>query len=304
MRSLARKERTLALLCYLGVVPAALYCKKKHPSDYCTLHAKQALVLFGFLAIIVVLLAVLVLLLSYGMVHHRQLVERWPSEVWLLSLGRKLLIVWAVFWGYAVVRAVRGSAVPVPYLSRALRSRWLPNTGAIFVVSLVVIAVVMCPIVVRAHTLTTEREEAGKVFVVYDDLGRFPRFLFSFAVYPITRSAVARHGHDSVVMAPMTRTAIKTALTQGTFVIIASHGTAQGLLLEEGYFTPDDVPPLHDHTPLQFVYLAGCDSGAQRQAWETALYPATVKTYDRLTPVIEHLWWFWIEGPKHVRAYS
>ena len=32
--------------------------------------------------------------------------------------------------------------------------------------------------------------------------------------------------------------------------------------------------------------------------------PAEVKTYNRLTAVVEHLWWIWREGPRRIRALA
>ncbi len=297
-------KRVAALVCYAGLAPLVAVWRRKKRSEYIAVHCSQALVLFAFLGIIVVLVSALVLILSYGMVHHRQLVERWPSEVWLLSLGRKLLIVWGVFWGYALFRALRGSARPVPYMSFALRCQWLQRAGAAFLCAVLLTLLAFIPVIIMAELLVTDNAERGKVFMVYDDLGRFPRPLFSFAMYPVARAAVTRYGPDSAVLLPISRVAIETALTRGTYVVIASHGTARGLLLDGGYYTPEDVPSLDEHASLQFVYLAGCDSGAQRLAWEKALRPAAVKTYDRLTPVIEHFWWFWTQGPQRVRELS
>ncbi len=300
----AWSERIRALLWYVGCAPAALVWKRGKHADYAAVHRAQALALFAFLGAIIALVLALVLALSHGMVHHRDLVERWPSEAWLLSLGRKLLIVWAVFWGYAVLRAMRGVAVPVPYMSWTVRRRWPTALGAVVLAVLLLAVLVIVPLVLVAESLVTDAPDQGRVFLIYDHLDRFPRFIFSAAALPIVRTGVARYGPGSVVMLPISRSAIETALTQGDFVIIASHGVADGLILDDGYYRPEDVPALDADGPLQFVYLAGCDSGAQQRAWEAALHPATVKSYDRLTPVIEHLWWFWARGPTQVRALA
>jgi len=294
-------ERIAALLLYFGFVPVLLFGRRKTPAEYREVHRKQALILFTFLGAIFLLLLLLVTLLSYGMVYHRNLVERWPTEVWLLSLIRKLLIVWVVFWGYAVFRAIQGISVPVPYMTFFTRRRLLQYTGLAVLCFAWLVFLIAAPIVIVADALVTSDVEHGSVFMVYEDQDRFPRPLFSLAMLPIARASIKRYGPNSAVLLRISPEAIQAAVKRGIVVVIASHGTSKGLLLEKGYFTPADIPPLGEEARLKYVYLAGCDSGVQKEAWEKALRPATVKTYDRLTPVIEHLWWFWNEGPRIVR---
>ena len=52
---------------------------------------------------------------------------------------------------------------------------------------------------------------------------------------------------------------------------------------------------------LRFVYLAGCDSGILREAWEKALAPARVVTQDHLASTLQHVWWLWRDGPRVIR---
>jgi hypothetical protein len=49
------------------------------------------------------------------------------------------------------------------------------------------------------------------------------------------------------------------------------------------------------------VYNSACDSGSKAGEWEQALAPAEVRTFGRLSAVIEHLLWLWSEGPRRVR---
>lgn len=294
-------ERAAALAHYVGILPFIFIFRRKTRTEYFEVHRKQALILFAFLGFIFLTLLLLVVALSYGMVYYRHLVESGPTEVWLLSFIRKLLIVWFVFWLYAVFRAIRGTALPVPYMTFFTKRRFLQLSGMIFLCTAWLIILILAPIMVIADVLVTSDVEEGSVFIVYEDQNRFPRSLFSLAMLPIARASINRYGHNSAVLLPISPEAIQTAVEKGIVVIIASHGTANGLLLEDGYFTPTDIPSLGENPRLKYVYLAGCDGGAQREAWERALSPAAVKTYDRLTPVIEHLWWFWTEGPRVVR---
>jgi hypothetical protein len=52
---------------------------------------------------------------------------------------------------------------------------------------------------------------------------------------------------------------------------------------------------------LQFVYVTACDGGSKAAEWEQALAPAEVRTFGRLSAVLEHLLWLWSDGPRRVR---
>ncbi len=298
-------ERLWAAGFYFGLAPAGMFLGSPRRTAYLDIHCRQALTLFGLLCMAAAILMLLVGALSYGMVRCRDWVEPLPTEAWLFSLGRKMLIVWAVFWVYGLWRAMRGKATPLPYLSLLTGCRFLHWLGTVGIACAVFSCALLTPLVFMADALVDDADsQAGQAYLLYDDLGVFPRRLFSFAMYPVARSATARWGKGSVKMLPVSRESIQTALAEGTFVFIGAHGTAQGLLLADGFFRPEDVPALDDESALRFVYLAGCDSGLLRQAWEAALHPASVKSYDRLVSTIEHFWWLWTQGPQAVRELS
>ena len=297
-------ERVVALLFYVGFLPIFGVYRPQRASTFIQVHRNQALILFAFLGVVFLLLISFVGLLSYGMVYYRDAVDSGRMEVWMLSFLRKLLIVWLVFGVYAVFRAFRGSSSPVPYMSVLTKNKHCQRlgTGVLFVLWILLLTIV--PLIFIADCMVTGDVEEGSVFMVYEDQGRFPRALFSLVMLPITRESLKQYGAGSVVLLPISPEAIQTALQKGIIVILASHGTANGILLRDGYFTPADILPREDKTRLKFVYFAGCDGGAQRKAWEKALSPAEIYTYDRLTPVIEHLWWLWTQGPKVVREVA
>lgn len=296
-----RAARLAAFGFYLGLAPLALGAQAVAKNRFLTIHRNQALTLFAIMALIVLLIVVLVLALSLGMVYYRVLADRWPTELWLLSLGRKLLIAWGVFWGYGVIRAVRGDARPIPFLNRLAVRRDMQVAGMVSVIVGVALILIFLSMLCVADRLVADDTTAGRVYMVYDDLGRFPRALFAFAMLPVSTTANNKWGSGSVVLLPLSVEAVEQSLLQGAFVVIASHGTADGLILDAGYLKPEDVHDMELNQELEFVYIAGCDSGVQREAWEKAFYPAQVKTYDRMTPVIEHLWWLWTQGPDIVR---
>lgn len=293
--------RFLACGLYMGVAPIAWFAPRTADSGYWKTHFRQALTLWAVLGLIVLTLFALVLALSVLMVHNREWAETRSAEVWILSFGRKCLLAWAVFWVYGLWRCLRGSAVPVSFLA-FLSGRAIFRRAGMAVTSVVFCGVaVITPLTLHANHLVTQDPSRGKVFMLYDDLDMFPSSLFSLVMYRLSCESVRHWGRGSAVLLPLGREAIDLAVQQGVFIFIASHGTARGLLLDGKFYRPEDVPKREDGSGPAYVYLASCDSGARKQAWEQAFSPATVKTYDRLTPTLEHLWWLWSEGPEVLR---
>ena len=144
--------------------------------------------------------------------------------------------------------------------------------------------------------------ESGAVYMVYEDNGIFPRWLFALAFYPMARAAESTYGKDSAVLIKISRATVAKALAEGHVVFVGSHGTRKGLMLHNDWLLPKDIAALPKNPSLKFVYLTGCDSGDQREAWTSAFAPADVVTYDRLSASLEHAWWLWFSGPEKVRA--
>jgi len=292
--------RILALCLYLGLAPVAWIRCRVPGSPYWKTHLRQSLTLWAFLGVTGILLLLTVLALSISMVYQRESVDARDIELVILSVGRKSILVWCVFWFYCVWRCLRGSAEFVPFLRYFSQRSFFYRAGMFFVTLFFVAGLLTGSSTLRAESLVTQDASRARTFMLYDDLGLFPRPLFSLAMYRLARESVRRWGPGSAVMLPLTREAINLASHKGVFVFIGSHGTSQGLLLDGTLYRPEDVPR-HAGSGLRYVYLASCDSGAQRDAWEEAFAPATVKTYDRLVPTLEHLWWLWTEGPALLR---
>jgi len=292
--------RLKACACYAGLYLLALGANR-NSSPYLLVHRNQSLALFAVLFLFGMAALALIGALSYAIVFYREWMENFPVESSAISICRKILLVWMVFWGYAVVGALRGVQVPVPCLG-ALRERPWARAMGLFASQVLLAAMIAVFLLnMRAQMLLQQGSAETRVHLMYENLNRFPVWMFRAAFYPVIVAASERWGKGSAVLRPVSEAAIRDALSEGVFVFIGSHGTERGLLLEGGCFSPRDVPAPGTEFRLRYVYLAGCDSGAQRFAWEEALAPAEVKTYDRMTPVVEHLWWLWTHGPEVIR---
>ena len=53
---------------------------------------------------------------------------------------------------------------------------------------------------------------------------------------------------------------------------------------------------------LRLIYLTACDGGQKATQWEEVFAPAHVISFDRLSAVLEHVYWLWRAGPSEIRA--
>ena len=119
--------------------------------------------------------------------YYRNAVDTHRIEFWILSLTRKALLVWGVFWLYGVWRCLRGSSAPIPIVGMLFRYNALRMTGRVFISLFFVAFLLAVAGTVRAEQLLTQETAAAKTYLLYDDLGFLPRPLFSLAMYRIAQ---------------------------------------------------------------------------------------------------------------------
>ena len=297
----AWRHRLAALGAYCGLLPILAFAPIRRKSTFVDRHYRQAAVLYFALFLLFLLFVFGVIVLSYLMIYHRPFYDRSHPEPHLIRFCRRLLIVWAVFWGYGMVQALRGSPHDMPLVARLAKRLRLVHAAVILLTSSMLLSALLAAFAVHASRLTRQDTHPGKAYILYEDIDTFPRWIFAVGFYPLSRAAADRWGPDSMVMLRLSKESLQRAVREARFLFIGSHGQAHGLLLKSGYIKPEMLREMGPGEGLQFVYLTSCDSGAQKQAWEAAFAPATVVTYDRLTAVIEHLWWICFDGPRLLR---
>lgn len=292
----------MAAMTYLGFSPLFAIFPKWRASNFINHHYRQAAILFGVFLTLVAVLFAAVVLLSYLLVNHREFYERTRMEVQTFGIIRKFFLAWTVFWVFGLGMALLGGTRLMPLVHRlASRDRAVrAASGGLLLVYALGLAIV--PLAVQASRLVPVERETGKIYMVYEDNGIFPRWLFALAFYPMAKAAEETYGVGSAVLLKISPDSVATALQNGRLVFIGSHGTRKGLMLKTGWLLPADLAALPKNKALKFVYLTGCDSGELRDAWVAALQPAEVITYDRLSASLEHAWWLWFRGPDKVRA--
>lgn len=292
-----RRERICAFSYYLGVTPV-LWALRRRPADgFARGHFDQASALLFVLLALVFGFVATVSIASYVLIHFRGLYESVKVEPLVLSLFRKLLLVWAVFQIFGAGSALKGSNFMLPGLGWLVRRRIVLGCALGVWLFAYVAVLLLIPTAVFTSRITRDDLGPADVYILFEDVNRFPRWMFTLALFPAAKAGLDEFGPETVVVTRLTQKSLATALANGRFVFIGSHGKAAGMLLEKRWVPPQDIAVLPKNPDLRYVYLAGCDSGTLAEEWRAALAPAEVKTYDRLTAVIEHLWWVWREAP-------
>jgi hypothetical protein len=296
------RDRLLAAFMYL-LAPAlcpARWLAEGYPRA--AEHRNNALAAAFLLALLCLLFAASVAVISYLMVHYRDTYQAWKLEPYTLDILWKTLLAWLVVYVFALGHALWRPDYPVPLLSWLGQRRWVRGAGAGFLAVALSLGLLTAGIAAHAATITLSDNRSSKVFFVYEDNQRFPPLLFQLGVYRIALAARERYGAIETQVLPISKANLLRAFREGDFVVVGSHGTEHGLITREGYFTPEEIDTAQVGTGLQYVYLTGCDSGAEAERWREKLRPANVVTHDRLTAVAEHVWWMWVEAPGILRG--
>lgn len=293
------RDRLAAAADYLCLAPLQLPQRELFTDRFRDAHHRFALAMFFLLLVVVALYAAGIAVVTAAIMIDRSWYEDWHIEFKVLGILRKVFLAWGVFWLFAMATALLGREAYLPVVWRlALRTRLLLATAWVW---RALYAVFLCVGLFAAHADGKLRQDArpGKVYILYEDGHRFPRWLFDIGFYPIARAAEQRFGPGEAVMLRVTKDSLHRAAKEATFLFLGTHGMKQGILVPEGFFRATDIAHDEVNPGLQYVYMSGCD---QATDWEEAFAPAKVVTFDRLTTVVEHILWMWFDGPDVVRG--
>ncbi|HOV32641.1 MAG TPA: hypothetical protein PLX23_04685 [Candidatus Hydrogenedens sp.] len=292
----------ILIVSYFGLAPFIWLFQKRIKEDFIKFHIKQSLVLWFWLILIMLILSVCVFLLTLVVVRFPDFYQNWEVELWFLSISRKLFLCWLVFLLFGFGCATLKSAKPLPFVSFWIKhkalffiSKFVDTVFLLFVLFLFVINIYSC-------ILIYPQTEAPKVYVLYDNLDYLPQWIFNIGFFPIIKTGSEVYGKGNVALRVVGKESLSESLKNAEIVLIASHGTEEGILSREGFIKPKDVQEMEVNRNLKFVYLSGCKGGEQKEIWSKVFSPAKVLTYKRMTATFEHAWWFWRYGPMVIHG--
>lgn len=297
----------VGILCYLGFAPEISILKKKGLKVDDSPHITNGLLLnlifvMAIVFFVGVQIAVWLILMRINDFQDGFVVD----FIDCVSIAPACL--WIVLFSIGFLSALFGVSFSFPFSKRFLDNRVFSKFAVGFLVFAQVLAIIAAGIAFRSVKITKAASRQAAVYLLYEnalyvghDTYAVPEWIFSLGFYPIAEIANYRWGTGSASVQPLSYENLKNALKYGRLVVVASHGISGWISNgDKGYLGPADVIPLEKNKDLQFVYLAGCYSGDLRDAWEFALSPAEVKTFDRLSWIPEHVLWLWFSGPKIV----
>lgn len=297
------RRRLLNISCYLGLAPIFwLLSSARREKNSIGHHCQQALAL-SFLLFWAFFIFVICFSLHQMILYlSRDLFMTLPIEIPFYVLGG-LLALWLILWLVGMLSAVRGAAPAIPLFSRITSSkkRMLFSTGWALLVQITIVIIIA--VAIHATVLAPAEMATANVYMLYDDMGYIPRWVFTLGFYRVSLAATKQWDKESVIITSLSELALNQALQDGRLVYIASHGT-NGKILFPGDvpYRPQDVDSTNIGLRLQYVYIAACDAGLLSTAWENAFAPAEVKTFARLSSMTEHILWLLVDGPQVILA--
>lgn len=296
------RRRLLCLTFYLGSGP--VFRLFHRPGSLLTAHHYgQSLALFFALFCALLIAGAIYAVGSLLLLHFQEIYESFPFDYISVIVQVCVFSVWFLLWLVSLVLAAAGSTWKIPLLAGLARRRWVVKISSVWILLFFSLILLVAILGLYSASLVSDGESPGQVYLVYDDMGFIPRWVFALGFMRISRAANDRWGPESAVLLPLSRDALRSAFVNGRFLFVACHGS-QGFIYTPGDSTewlgPEEVRQMDRGPALQLVYLAGCDLGKGESEWEAALSPAEVRSFDRLTATAEHIRWLWLSGPDHV----
>ena len=296
-------HRMFCAFLYMGVAPVAFLLKYHHKSDFTSHHTRHALS-SSFIMHAALLVFVVIRILHIILRIHREdiyLASRVGSvELILFIITFSILL---ILTSLSVFYAVRGKSAKVPILSRVSKRAWVPALMvSIFAASLAFVLLITS-LSCHSVSITPEANNEAVVYMLYDDAGFFPRWIFTLGFLPITRRASETLGPGGVCVCKLTREAFKQAFSSGKFIFLATHGAGPGRIYADRMtYGAIFASEASDGNRPHFIYLTACGLGKDDDSWNRAFPETEVVSFDRWSATVEHIWWLYSEGPDKLES--
>lgn len=296
------REKLIGLSYYLGFLPFCWQYNKLHHVEPCRReHYLQVVILNLYLLFSVVIFVICFGLHSLIFIYLPNLALNMPLAFSFYIFGA-LLTVYLIIALEGVIAVIIGCNPRLPLYKVVASGRVIGFS--IFMMSLQLLFVVTgIYVMIHSSSIVSAETEGAEIYMLYDDMGYIPRRVFTTGFYLESLVSVNRWGQGSVAIVPLSEDTMEDAFADGRLVFIASHGADGYIYLPSGMlYGPQDIKSLYRGDHLQYVYLSGCETGILDSEWKQVFAPAEVKTFDRLSTTIEHIYWLMNKGPKVINS--
>ncbi len=216
------RDRLLAALCYIGLGPLLAPWRRVRTRPFLQHHLAQGLAV-GLLFVLMGLgLLAAAVAWAWVIINRRDIVKAVGNADDWVAAG--VFLAWTAVALVGLILVLCGSRRRLPLVhrltagSRRRRVAVLAHLGAY---GLLVLAVGMA-----CHAAAICRSDDGPapVYVLYDDMDFFPRWVFQLGAYPIALTADARWGPGSTVVQPLRRPTLDRALEHARVLVLLCHG--------------------------------------------------------------------------------
>lgn len=297
------REKILNISFYLGSIPFYwvhnIIHHRESRREYHYLQAIALNLLFFYSLIVFVGCFIIHNLLFY---FNLSIALKIPMELSFYILG-VLIFVCFFLWLEGIIAAIIGYAPKIPLYLHVISKTPRIKCSVFLITIRHILVILIVFLMIHSSVITQLEVEEAEIYMLYDDMGYIPRAVFTSGFYLESLAARNRWGCNSVAIVPLTKDTMNYALSNGRLVYIASHGANGCIQLQGGeLYWPHNLEGTHLSSTLQYVYLSGCETGLLHDEWENALKPAHVKTFDRLSATMEHVYWLIVEGPEVINS--
>lgn len=293
------RDKLLNIGYYFGFIPVYwLFNAIKHRDQKKSFHYLQVLAINFLVFCSFVIFIICFSIHTFILRFYRDFALTIPLEISFYLLGG-LLFICILIWLEGIVSAIIGRAPSISLYSRFTRIK----SSLIITAFLHIFVILIMSVAIHSSSIAQTKVEEAEVFLLYDDMGYIPRWVFTLGFYRDSIIANNRWGNGSVAIVPLDKKTLEYALENGRFVFVSSHGVEGDIILQGGIlYGPENVERANISASLQYVYLSGCDTGLKHDDWEKALTPANVKTFERLSTTFEHIYWLFFKGPDVIKS--
>jgi len=232
-----------------------------------------------------------------------------PSIIFVLLFG---LILWLIH----VIGSLFGKNIKIFFVSKLNQVGRMLSVSYFIHISFLLMILIAVLISVHSLNMSINPQKPAKGYMLYDDMGFVPKWVFTLGFYRVQLAAQSKWGVGNVSIEPISHESLKEALSNASFIFLAVHG--YGSYGEEyaGHFRfynethdkvffygPDQIKSIGVGKNLKFVYLAACYGGSLEKEWSEVFNPAKIKSFNRISVYPEHIYWLWIKLPN-ILKYS